>query len=114
KTALIAGEARLSYRDLAERAAGLAAELRRRGVRRGDRVAVFLHNGADAAVAVFAVLHAGAVFSLLNPGTKADKLAYVLNHSGARALLTEPKLLQTARQAASLAPGLLFTLPAPF
>ena len=114
KTALVAGETRLSYRELAARVAGLAHELRSRGVRRGDRVVVFLNNGADAAVAIFAILEAGAVFSMLNPGTKADKLAYVLNHSGARALLTEPRLAPVADAAADQAPGVSVRMVAPF
>jgi long-chain acyl-CoA synthetase len=114
KTALVAGEARLTYRELSARVAGLARELHARGVQRGDRVVVFLHNSADAAVAIFAVLEAGAVFSLLNPGTKADKLAYVLNHSGARAIVTEPRLTHVANAACDEAPGVSVRLVSPF
>ena len=97
KIALVAGEVRLTYREFASRVARLAQELRARGVQRGDRVVVFQHNGADAAVAIFGVLEAGAVFSPLHPSTKADKLAYVLNHSGARAIITEPRLAEELR-----------------
>lgn len=44
-------------------------------------------------MAIFAAAKAGAVFSLINPSTKADKLAYVLNNCRARALITQAKLL---------------------
>ena len=47
----------------------------RRGVARGDRVVIFMDNSWKAVVALFAVLKAGAVFSLINPSTKAGKLA---------------------------------------
>lgn len=40
KLALVCGEQRLSYGELAERVEGLAAMLQQRGVRRGDRVAL--------------------------------------------------------------------------
>jgi len=114
KIALVAGEVRLTYREFASRVARLAQELRARGVQRGDRVVVFQHNCADAAVAIFGVLEAGAVFSPLHPSTKADKLAYVLNHSGARAIITEPRLAKVANEAADQAPGVAVRLVTPF
>ena len=58
----------------------LAAALAARGIARGDRVAVFMDNCWEAVVAIFAVLKAGAVFSPVNPSTKADKLAFILNN----------------------------------
>ena len=88
KIALIAGERRVSYAELAARAARLARQLRARGVARGDRVVVLLDNSPETVVAVFAILQAGAVFSVVNPGTKLDKLAYILNNCSAKAILT--------------------------
>ena len=73
KTAIVCGDARPSYRELADRAAGLARELKRRGLRRGERVVLFLHNSPEAVAGVFGVIAAGGVFSVVNPGTKADK-----------------------------------------
>ncbi|HEY3076456.1 MAG TPA: AMP-binding protein, partial [Burkholderiales bacterium] len=52
KTALVAGPARLSYQDLAARAAAFAAELHKQGIVRGDRVVIFLHNSPEAVIAV--------------------------------------------------------------
>jgi amino acid adenylation domain-containing protein len=114
KTALVAGAACLSYAELARSAAGFAAELGRRGVARGDRVVVFLHNSAEAVIAVFGTLMAGGVFSVVNPGTKADKLAYILNHCTAKALVTEPRLAAIAFEARSRAPAVSDVLVAPF
>ena len=114
KTALVAGPSRLSYRELAVRVRALACALRAQGVRPGDRVVVFLHNSAEAAVAVFAVLEAGAVLSVINPGTKADKLAYILNNCTAKALVTEPRLGATANAAKQFAPSVATTITVPF
>ena len=88
KVAVVCGDARPTYRELADRAAGLARELKRRGLRRGERVVLFLHNSLDAVAGVFSVLAAGGVFSVVNPGTKADKLAYILNNARASALIS--------------------------
>ncbi len=114
KTAIVAGERRLTYEELAARSARLAASLSRRGVSRGDRVVVFLENSPEAVIAIFAILQAGAVFSVVNPGTKLDKLAYILNNCGAKALLTEPRLAEVAAAAAKTAPSVAFTLVTPF
>jgi amino acid adenylation domain-containing protein len=113
KTALVCGDARLGYRELADRAAGLARELKRRGVRRGDRVVLFLQNSPEAVIGLFGTLAAGGVFSLVNPSTKAEKLAYILNNSRAVALITEPRLAGVAGEAASRAPSLTMTLVSP-
>ena len=114
KTALVAGAERLTYRELASRAAALAAELARQGVARGDRVVVFLHNSPEAVLSVFGVLMAGAVFSVVNPGTKADKLACILNHCAAKALITEPRLAAVANEALGRAPAVSALLTTPF
>jgi long-chain acyl-CoA synthetase len=114
KIALIAGERRVTYRQLAAQARLLARQLRARGVARGDRVVVMLDNSPETAVAIFAVLQAGAVFSVVNPGTKLEKLAYILNNCSAKALLTEQRLLPVASEAARGAPSVAFTLVAPF
>lgn len=87
KTALVCGSERLSYRDIEERANRLAHSLIAQGVERWDRVAVFLDNSVEAVVSIFAILKAGAVFLVLNPTTKAGKLAYVLNNCRARGLV---------------------------
>jgi amino acid adenylation domain-containing protein len=104
KTALIAGERRLSYRDLNQASNRLAARLHREGVERGDRVVVFLDNSAEAVIAIFAVLKAGAVVAPINPSTKADKLAFVLNNCRASALITSGRLDAVARKALAQAP----------
>ena len=68
------------------------AALQARGVRRGDRVAVFLDNGVETVVSVYAALKVGAVFMPINPLTKTDKLAYMLNDSRAACLVTHAAL----------------------
>jgi long-chain acyl-CoA synthetase len=92
KTALIAGTTRLSYAELDAMSDHLAAGLKARGVRRDDRVLVFLDNCWEAAVAIFAVLKAGATFSPINASTKADKLAFIAGNCDARAVISQPRL----------------------
>ena len=87
KIALVCGDRRVTYAELEQTANRLAHALMAEGVGRGDRVAVHLENSVEAVVAVMAILKAGAVFMMVNPTTKAEKLAYVLNNSRARAIV---------------------------
>jgi amino acid adenylation domain-containing protein len=105
--ALVCGGQRLDYAGLAQAserfAAALVADAR---LANGDRCVLFLDNRPEAAVGVFGTLRAGGVFSVLNPGTKADKLAYVLNDCEASVLVTQASLLPVARAAAAQVPSL--------
>ena len=78
---------RVTYAELDARADHLAAWLQHAGVQRGDRVATLLDNGVEAVVALYAALKCGAVFMPINPQTKRDKLAYLLNDSRASVLM---------------------------
>jgi long-chain acyl-CoA synthetase len=92
KEALVFEGTRHTYADINRRANQLAASLQHRGVQRGDRVATFLDNGVEAVVALYAALKCGAVFMPINPLTKRDKLAYLLNDSRASALIAHAAL----------------------
>ncbi len=104
KTALVAGGRRLTFAELDGESSDLAALLAARGIVRGDRVVVFMDNCWEAVVAIFAVLKAGAVFCPINPSTKADKLAYVIENCRASGVVTQARLLpvlEDAREKAS-------------
>src|SRR5208337_3964040 len=84
--------------------------LLRGGVSRGDRVVIFMDNSWEAVVGIFAVLKAGAVFSPINPSTKASKLAYVINNCRAVAILTQEWLLPAVTAALAESPSVLLTI----
>ena len=90
--ALVSDGQRHSFGELLQRSQQLASALQALGLQRGDRVALFLDNRVEMAVAVWAVLQAGGAFMPINPLTKADKLAYMLNDARARVLITQDKL----------------------
>lgn len=95
KIALICSGRRFSYRELDENSNTIAHSLLSHGIGRGDRVAICLDNSVEAVLAVFAVLKAGAVFLVVNPTTKADKLTYILANCRARGLVTDVSKLAT-------------------
>ena len=110
KVALVCDGQRLTWRQIDESAAALASALGRRRVVRGDRVVVCLENSVESAVAVFGVLRADAVFSLINPQTKADKLRYVVRDSGARCLIIDAAAWHDCRASLWPAPDLAAVL----
>jgi len=89
KTALIFDRQRIKYSEIETLCNRLAHAMVERGLRPGDRVAIWLENSPEVVIALFAALKAGAVFLVLNSTTKAEKIEYVLNNSRARALVTD-------------------------
>src|ERR1700722_20339360 len=112
KTALVVGKARLTYAELDDQANRLARVLRQHGVNRGDRVVIFLDNSVEAVVSLFATAKAGAVFCIVNPTTKTDKLAFILNNCQAKAVITHAKLATVAADAIGQAPSVITTIVA--
>jgi acyl-CoA synthetase (AMP-forming)/AMP-acid ligase II len=104
KVALICGEERLSYREINEKADRLAVSLLDMGIKRQDRVIIFLGNSVEAVISLFGILKVGAIFVMLNPDMKARKLNYILQDSGAQALIThsnKARIIKDANQGAA-------------
>ncbi|MGW2184254.1 non-ribosomal peptide synthetase, partial [Streptomyces sp. NPDC001732] len=86
--ALVAEDACLSYAELDERSARLAALLVDRGVRRGDTVAVAVPRSAAQTVAHLAVLRAGAVCLPIEPDHPAARIRALLDDAAPAAAVT--------------------------
>jgi mycobactin salicyl-AMP ligase len=78
---------RLSFAQLDERAEHAAAGLAELGIAAGDRVLLQLPNGCEFAVALFALLRAGAIPVMCLPGHRAAELGHFAAVSDATALL---------------------------
>lgn len=92
RTALIVDGQSYSFAQLLDAAQRLATALQERGVRRGDRVALYLDNSWSCVVAIYGTWIAGGVIVPINPQTKPHKLAFILRDSSARALVTDARL----------------------
>ena len=103
KPALIDGPSgrTISYRQLDERTAALAGALSKRGIGRGDVVAIYMPNLPEYALIFHGVLRANATNTTANPLYTAHELAHQLRDSGARMLFTIAPFLDTAREAAA-------------
>ena len=92
KIAVVYGEKTLTYPQFAERAHRLASALRKAGIERGDRVAVLLPNIPQMLEAHFGVPLSGGILVAINTRLSSDEIAYILNHSGAKALIVDTEL----------------------
>jgi amino acid adenylation domain-containing protein len=106
KVVLIFNDKRFTYREINRSAEQLAATLIDTGIKRQDRVIIFLDNSAESVISLFGILKAGAIFIILNPNMKSKKLNYIINDSGARVLITQTNKIHIVTEAINKAPGL--------
>jgi long-chain acyl-CoA synthetase len=90
REALVCGDERLSWEELARRAEELSGWLVAHGIGRGDRIALLLANGSPFVIALFAIARLGAVAVPVSIQVSKSELEYVLEDSAAVALLYEP------------------------
>src|SRR5262245_22380116 len=81
-------ESTFTYEQVDEASDRVAAALVEVGLERGDRVAVQLPNLPEFLFCYFGILKAGLIMVPLNPLLKAREIAYHLEDSGARILVT--------------------------
>jgi acyl-CoA synthetase (AMP-forming)/AMP-acid ligase II len=73
----------VTWAQIHERVSGLAAALRERGVRAGDRVAIMMTNRPEFLETMFAANAIGAIVVPVNFRLAPDEIAYILTDSGA-------------------------------
>ena len=97
--AVVSVDERLTYDELNRRANRLANHLRRRGVGPETLVAISLERSADMVTAVLGVLKAGGAYVPLDPNYPKERLAMILEDTGAPVLLTSEKLIERLEKA---------------
>ncbi|HEU4452819.1 MAG TPA: amino acid adenylation domain-containing protein, partial [Longimicrobium sp.] len=91
--ALAWDEGRMTYAEMEAAINRLARHLGSLGVAPGARVGVALERGPDLVVSLLAVMKAGAAYVPLDPGYPAERLAYMVEDSGASVVITATALL---------------------
>ena len=99
RTAFMQMGQRLSYAELDQLSARFAAWLQRRGLRKGDRIAIMLPNILQYPIVMFGALRAGLVVVNTNPLYTAVELEHQLRDSGAAALVVLENFASVAQLA---------------
>ncbi len=90
-------DAKLTYREVYERVCRFANALKRLGVRKGDRVCIYLQMIPEAAIACLACARIGAVHSVVFGAFSPDSLRDRINDSACKLLITQDTALRGAK-----------------
>jgi long-chain acyl-CoA synthetase len=96
RTATIFNTRRQTYRELSARTHAFASALQNLGVKRGDRVAIYMLNCPQFLEAVYACFEIGAVIVPLNTRLAPDELVFIINDAECMAFICDQPLLSHA------------------
>jgi amino acid adenylation domain-containing protein len=85
----------LTYNELNGRANQLARLLRARGIKQGSIACILLESSPELVIAIFAVLKAGGAYLPINPQYPEERVAAILNDSGASLILTFSRIRES-------------------
>lgn len=108
KEALVHGNERLSYRQVYSRALGLAQGLRNAGLKRSDRIGIYLEASVQQVISIFGVSAAGGVYVPINGTLFPDQVAHIAKDCGMKGLITSRKKLDSLVEVLPQIPSLEF------
>ncbi len=100
RVAAVCGGDQITYGELNARSNQLAHYLQRNGVRAEALVGIFVERSVNMLVGLLGILKAGGAYVPLDPAYPKDRVAFILEDSGASILLTQESLLTSAPEAA--------------
>lgn len=95
KKAVVFKDQCVTYAELEKRTNLLALTLSGLNIRKGDRIAIYMNRSIAAIIALFGILKKGGVYVPIDPLCPPSRLAYILNKSGIKLLLTTGGKLAT-------------------
>jgi acyl-CoA synthetase (AMP-forming)/AMP-acid ligase II len=106
KEAMVAGDRRITYRELDARANRVANFLRKSGVGAGDHVGLYLYNSIEFMEGVLGAMKIRAVPININYRYVAEELAYMVDNADLKALFFQRELTDTVADVARRFPRL--------
>ena len=103
KEALVHGDERMNYEEVADRVRRMAAGLSKAGVRRRDRIGIYLEASVAQVLSIFAISEAGGVFVPINAQLFPEQVVHIAKDCGMTGLITTAKHLSSL---ASLLPAI--------
>jgi acyl-CoA synthetase (AMP-forming)/AMP-acid ligase II len=94
----------LTYKELDDNSARLAAALHKMGLRKGDVIALLSDNAAEAFEIYWAAIRSGLYITAVNWHLAAEEAAYILHDSGARVVIASSGVRELAERLRELVP----------
>ncbi|HNW56145.1 MAG TPA: amino acid adenylation domain-containing protein [Bacteroidales bacterium] len=95
--AAICGDSKLTYKELSEKSDKLASYLISHGVKPGEVVGIYMERSVEMIVSVLGILKAGCCYLPMDPSFPRERLAFMIEDSGANVLITQSSLKENAR-----------------
>src|SRR3954467_8740619 len=102
RLAVVHGDLRRTWAEVYTRCRQLASALQRRGIGKGDTVAVMLPNTPPMVEAHFGIPMAGAVLNALNTRLDPETIAFMLDHGEAKAVIVDVEFAAVMKRAIAL------------
>jgi len=96
KTYVVVANQSYSYGEFKKSVEQIAAGLNKLGIQKGDKVALFLPNSIEFLYSMYALSRIGAVYVPANTALNTEELAYIVDHSESKALITHESLFPVA------------------
>jgi fatty-acyl-CoA synthase len=87
KVAVVEGERRKTFKELGDMANALAAGLQAMGLKKGDRVAMYVKNSVELMVAFYALEKLGVIVAWVNPNYRRAEAEFILRNAGAKGIV---------------------------
>jgi acyl-CoA ligase (AMP-forming) (exosortase A-associated) len=108
KEALVHGDQRLSYREVGRRTAGLATSLRAAGLKRGDRIGIYLEASVPQVISIFGVSQGEGVYVPINSLLRPEQVMHIARDCGMKGLITSASRLGALTDILQQIPSLEF------
>jgi len=102
------GAERLTYKELSRRTAGLATGLRQHGLKRGDRMGIYLDASVQQVVSIFGASQAEGVYVPVNILLHPEQVMHIARDCGMKGLITTPAKLEALAEVLPQIPSLEF------
>src|SRR6266550_7030472 len=110
KEALVDVKQRLSYAEAAKQSSAIASGLRNLGVKRGDRVGIWLETSVPQAISIFGTSQSGGVFVPINSLLFPDQAGHIMRDCGTVGLITTKEKIGLAAEVLGTIPSLQFVV----
>lgn len=112
KEALVHEDERLSYEEVARRTSGLATALRNAGVKRGDRIGIYLEASVAQVISIFGISQGEGVYVPINALLHSEQVMHIANDCSMKALITTSAKAKALGDALTRMPSLEFIIVA--
>jgi acyl-CoA ligase (AMP-forming) (exosortase A-associated) len=110
KEALVHGEQRLTYEEVARRVSGLATSLRSAGLKRGERIGIYLEASVAQVVSIFGVSQAEGVYVPISAVLHSAQVMHIAHDCEMKGLITSSSKLNSLATVLPQIPSLEFLI----